>query len=186
MFGQIIWTEIQAHQRSPYRLSTKPMATSKRLKTCHSRNAKAEYSVCSIRMVPAKPRPSNASTACDTPTTAESPYWDYLLRRLSVTPVPPSWLLAAQIVINLAIIVVGFIRLTAVGVAAFGLELPENLPGFLLAYLLTVTSLCPWDFASPRLSGVTRWRTGLGEFSSLRCCFRRPMAAAPTDACRAA
>ncbi len=64
-----------------------------------------------------------------------------ILRRLSVTPVPPSWLLAAQIVINLAIAVVGFIILTAAGVAAFGLELPKNFPGFLLADLLTITSL---------------------------------------------
>lgn len=64
-----------------------------------------------------------------------------ILRRLSVTPVPPSWLLAAQIVINLAIAVIGIILLTAVGVAAFGLALPKNLPGFLLADLLTFTSL---------------------------------------------
>jgi ABC-type multidrug transport system permease subunit len=64
-----------------------------------------------------------------------------ILRRLSTTPVPPGWLLAAQIVINLAIVVAGLIILTAAGVAAFGLELPKNLPGFLLAYMLTATSL---------------------------------------------
>jgi ABC-2 type transport system permease protein len=64
-----------------------------------------------------------------------------ILRRLSVTPVPPGWLLAAQIVINLVIAVAGLIILTAAGVTAFGLELPKNFPGFLLAYVLTVTSL---------------------------------------------
>jgi|SRR5271157_3029624 len=64
-----------------------------------------------------------------------------ILRRLSVTPVPPSWLLAAQIVINLAIAVIGIILLTVVGVAAFGLAIPKDLSGFLLADLLTVTSL---------------------------------------------
>lgn len=64
-----------------------------------------------------------------------------ILRRLSVTPVPPSWLLAAQVLINLAIVLAGFIILTATGVAAFGLAVPKNFPGFLLAYLLTVTSL---------------------------------------------
>jgi ABC-2 type transport system permease protein len=64
-----------------------------------------------------------------------------ILRRLSVTPVPPWWLLAAQIVINLAIVIAGFILLTAAGVAAFGLALPKNIPGFLLGYLLTVTAL---------------------------------------------
>jgi ABC-2 type transport system permease protein len=64
-----------------------------------------------------------------------------ILRRLSVTPVPPSWLLAAQIVINLAIVVAGLVILTVVGVAAFGLEFPRNIPGFLLAVVLTMTSL---------------------------------------------
>ena len=64
-----------------------------------------------------------------------------ILRRLSVTPVPPAWLLAAQIVINLAIAVAGLIILTAAGAAAFGLALPKNFPGFLLAYILTVISL---------------------------------------------
>jgi ABC-2 type transport system permease protein len=64
-----------------------------------------------------------------------------ILRRLSVTPVPPSWLLAAQVVINLAIVVVGFILLTVAGVTVFGLELPKNIPGFLFAYVLTVTTL---------------------------------------------
>lgn len=63
-----------------------------------------------------------------------------VLRRLSVTPIPPSWLLAAQVVINLALVLAGFILLTSAGVAAFRLELPKNIPGFLLAYLLTVTS----------------------------------------------
>ncbi len=64
-----------------------------------------------------------------------------ILRRLSVTPVLPGWLLAAQILINLAIAVAGLIILTAAGVTAFGLELLKNFLGFLLAYLLTVTSL---------------------------------------------
>jgi ABC-2 type transport system permease protein len=64
-----------------------------------------------------------------------------ILRRLSVTPVPPSWLLAAQIVINLAMAVAGLVILTVVGVAAFGLEIPQNLLGFLLANVLTIASL---------------------------------------------
>jgi ABC-2 type transport system permease protein len=64
-----------------------------------------------------------------------------ILRRLSVTPVPPSWLLAAQIVINLAIALIGIILLTVVGVAVFGLKPPQDFPGFLLAVFLTITSL---------------------------------------------
>jgi ABC-2 type transport system permease protein len=44
-------------------------------------------------------------------------------------------------VINLAIVVVGFILLTAAGVSTFGIGLPKNIPGFLLGYLLTITTL---------------------------------------------
>jgi len=64
-----------------------------------------------------------------------------ILRRFSVTPVPPSWLLAAQIVINLAIALIGIILLTVVGVAVFGLKPPQDFLGFLLAVFLTITSL---------------------------------------------
>jgi ABC-2 type transport system permease protein len=64
-----------------------------------------------------------------------------ILRRLSVTPVPPSWLLAAQIVINLAIALIGIILLTVVGITVFGLKPPQDFPGFLLAVFLTITSL---------------------------------------------
>ncbi len=94
-----------------------------------------------------------------------------ILRRLSVTPVPPSWLLAAQIVINVAIAVVGIILVTAVGVVAFGLALPKNLPGFLLADLLTITSLLAVGFASRRSLEMTHWRRELAHFCSLRCYF---------------
>jgi ABC-2 type transport system permease protein len=64
-----------------------------------------------------------------------------ILRRLSVTPVPPSWLLAAQIVINLAIVVAGLIILAAAGVTAFGLEPQKNTLGFMLATLFIMASL---------------------------------------------
>jgi ABC-2 type transport system permease protein len=64
-----------------------------------------------------------------------------ILRRISVTPVPPSWLLAAQIAVNLVMAVAGLAILTVVGVAAFSLQPPGSIPGFLLANLLTVSSL---------------------------------------------
>jgi ABC-2 type transport system permease protein len=64
-----------------------------------------------------------------------------ILRRLSVTPVPPWWLLAAQVVINLAIAVAGLVILLVVGVAALSLDPPKNLLGFLVAYVLTMASL---------------------------------------------
>ncbi len=64
-----------------------------------------------------------------------------ILRRLSVTPVPPWWLLAAQIVINLVIAVAGLVILLVVGIAALSLDPPKDLLGFLVAYGLTLASL---------------------------------------------
>jgi energy-coupling factor transporter ATP-binding protein EcfA2 len=45
-----------------------------------------------------------------------------ILRRMSITPVPPRWVLAAQVVVNLALAAVGEVMLFVVGYAAlFGL-----------------------------------------------------------------
>ncbi|MBV9849457.1 MAG: ABC transporter permease [Armatimonadetes bacterium] len=64
-----------------------------------------------------------------------------VLRRLSVTPVPPTWLLAAQVVLNIGLAAVGMALLLIVGRAAFGLALPKDIPGFWLVILLTITAL---------------------------------------------
>lgn len=64
-----------------------------------------------------------------------------MLRRLQTTPAPPSWLLAAQVVVTLAQAFIGLILITAVGMIAFGLQTPKNLPGFVLATVLTITAL---------------------------------------------
>jgi ABC-2 type transport system permease protein len=87
-----------------------------------------------------------------------------ILRRLSVTPVPPSWLLAAQIVINLVIAVIGIILLTAVGAAAFGLALPKDLPGFLLAVLLTISSLFAVGLCIAAIVNSDAVAQGIGGF----------------------
>jgi ABC-2 type transport system permease protein len=64
-----------------------------------------------------------------------------ILRRLSTTPVPPAWLLGAQLVVNLAIAVVGTFVLTVVATAKFGMAVPKSLPGFILAILLTMVAI---------------------------------------------
>ncbi len=59
-----------------------------------------------------------------------------VLRRMSTTPVPPSRLLAAQLVVNLVMAAVAFVLIVVIGMAAFGLKLPAQPLGFLLAITL--------------------------------------------------
>jgi ABC-2 type transport system permease protein len=65
-----------------------------------------------------------------------------LLRRLSTTPVPPSWLLAAQGVVNLAIAAAG-ILIILVGGIALGATAPKNPAGFVLSVVLAIAGLFP-------------------------------------------
>jgi ABC-2 type transport system permease protein len=59
-----------------------------------------------------------------------------ILRRMSTTPVPPAWMLAAQVVINLALAV-----LVTAGLAGFGLGAPRQPGGFALALMLTIAAM---------------------------------------------
>lgn len=64
-----------------------------------------------------------------------------VLRRLRTTPVPPSWLLGAQLVINLVVAAIAVLLIFAIGAAAFGVHGPKGVPGFLLSLLLTAVAL---------------------------------------------
>lgn len=64
-----------------------------------------------------------------------------ILRRLSTTPLPPSWVLAAQLVINFVLALWALIILVVVGIAAFGAAAPKSPAGFVLAFLLSVAAL---------------------------------------------
>jgi ABC-2 type transport system permease protein len=64
-----------------------------------------------------------------------------ILRRLSTTPLPPSWVLAAQVVINSVLALWTLVILLVVGAAAFGVNAPKSPVGFALAFLLSVTAL---------------------------------------------
>ena len=64
-----------------------------------------------------------------------------ILRRISTTPVPPAWMLAAQVVINLALAVVALGILVVAGTAGFGLGAPKAPGGFMLALALTIAAI---------------------------------------------
>jgi ABC-2 type transport system permease protein len=64
-----------------------------------------------------------------------------ILRRLSTTPLPPSWVLAVQLILNFCLTVVAIAIVVVLGVAAFGLNAPRDPGGFLIACLLSILAL---------------------------------------------
>ncbi len=64
-----------------------------------------------------------------------------VLRRLSTTPAHPARLLAAQLVIYTATSVIALVLLLVVGSVAFAIPMPANPLGYLVAFLLGMTSL---------------------------------------------
>ena len=84
------------------------------------------------------------------------------LRRLSTTPVPPSWMLAAQLVMNLVLAVVA-LGVVVVAATAYSLGAPKQLGGFVLAAVLTVAAMFAiglWVSAWARSAGVAN---GVGQ-----------------------
>jgi ABC-2 type transport system ATP-binding protein len=59
-----------------------------------------------------------------------------ILRRLSATPIPPAWVLAAQLAVNACIALAGLAVLFLARMTGFGVTAPRNLGGFALAAVL--------------------------------------------------
>jgi ABC-2 type transport system permease protein len=64
-----------------------------------------------------------------------------VLRRLSTTPVPPSWLLAAQVVVQLGVALAGLLIVNVVSVTAFGAATPKSVAGLALSCLLAIAGV---------------------------------------------
>lgn len=64
-----------------------------------------------------------------------------VLRRFSATPAPPSWLLAAQVIINLALALMAIVILEAGGALFFGVHLPSQWSGFVISALLATATM---------------------------------------------
>src|SRR5512135_732486 len=64
-----------------------------------------------------------------------------ILRRLGTTPVPPAWMLAAQVAINLALVIAALVILVVGGTVGFGLGAPQELGGFTLALVLSIAAM---------------------------------------------
>ncbi|MGW0855760.1 ABC transporter permease [Streptomyces sp. NPDC002690] len=79
-----------------------------------------------------------------------------ILRRLSTTPASPKSLLAAQIVLHGAAILLSVLLALAVGRLAFGVELPKQLTGYALAVVLTALAGLALGATISALSRTTR------------------------------
>ena len=86
-----------------------------------------------------------------------------ILRRMGTTPVPPAWMLAAQVAINLALVIVALVILVVGGTMGFGLGAPQELGGFTLALALSIAALFAiglWVSAIARSSNAA---AGIGQ-----------------------
>jgi ABC-2 type transport system permease protein len=86
-----------------------------------------------------------------------------ILRRLGTTPVPPAWMLAAQVAINLALVIAALVILVVGGTVGFGLGAPQELGGFTLALVLSIAAMFAiglWVSAIARSSNAA---AGIGQ-----------------------
>jgi ABC-2 type transport system permease protein len=61
-----------------------------------------------------------------------------VLRRMSTTPVHPSWVLAAQTAVSVLMAVIGLTILLGAGAGAYGLALPHDAGGYLVSFVALV------------------------------------------------
>ncbi|MBI1376872.1 MAG: ABC transporter permease [Frankiales bacterium] len=65
------------------------------------------------------------------------------LRRLAVTPVPPTRLLAAQLTVYVGVAVAAIAVMLLLGYLRFGMRLPGSIPGLVVTVVLTGAALFP-------------------------------------------
>ncbi|MFI2778863.1 ABC transporter permease [Streptomyces sp. ALB3] len=90
-----------------------------------------------------------------------------ILRRMSATPVRPSALLAAQIVLHGVASLGSAVLVIAVGRAAFGVPLPGQAAGYLLALLLAVACALALGATICALSRTTKAAAAVGSVAYL-------------------
>jgi ABC-2 type transport system permease protein len=84
-----------------------------------------------------------------------------VLRRMSTTPANPMLLLIAQLAINMVVAVIALVVLVAVGNLGFAVPLPRDVPGFIAAFTLGMTSLLALGLLVAAVSPTTGIATAL-------------------------
>ena len=87
-----------------------------------------------------------------------------VLRRLSTTPVPPSWLLAAQGLVQLCVAVTALAVIGVTSVVAFGAPAPKSPGGLVVSVALSVAGLFPIGLV---IAAMARTATGASVIGRL-------------------
>ena len=85
-----------------------------------------------------------------------------ILRRISTTPVPPAWMLAAQVIINLALAVVALGIIVAAGTVGYGVALRQP-AGFVLALLLAIAAMFALGLWVSAIARTAAGASGIGQ-----------------------
>jgi ABC-2 type transport system permease protein len=88
-----------------------------------------------------------------------------VLRRLSRTPVPPPWLLAAQGVVQLCVALAGLVVIEVVAVAAFGTPAPKSPAGLALSRGLSIVGLLPMGLTIAAISRTAAGASVIGRLA---------------------
>jgi ABC-2 type transport system permease protein len=87
-----------------------------------------------------------------------------ILRRLSTTPVPPPWVLGAQLVISAGITVAALVILMVLATAGFGVKTPHSPGGFILAVALSGLAVLAMGLC---IAGTARTAGAAGGLAAL-------------------
>ena len=85
-----------------------------------------------------------------------------VLRRLATTPVGPVRIVAAQLAVNLAVVLAATAGILAVGRLAFGVALPGQVAGFLVTAVLAATAMLALGLLIAALAPSGRTAGGIG------------------------
>ncbi len=86
-----------------------------------------------------------------------------VLRRMSTTPAHPSWVLGAQLVVNLAMAAVAVTLVLGVGGWVLGARLPTEALGFALALVLATATLFALGLCVAAVARTARAATAVGN-----------------------
>jgi ABC-2 type transport system permease protein len=88
-----------------------------------------------------------------------------VLRRLSTTPVPPSWLLAAEATVQMVAAVIEVVVILIVSIAAFGTPAPKSPGGLVLSCLLAIAAMLPLGLLIASLARTSNAANVIGRLT---------------------